>query len=365
MEKYRTTIPMMPNSLIHWTRDPPKHLLNTYDAGVETQLKKPALSSSTTLINSSIGDDINMQESQTGRVPNGLADARGFIVKESATTASQNQYFNDDTLDAWNKSRGLVADQIEKRRQLHEQPLLSEAPEHWLTTSQSTHVNLLPAIHQDTKDYNFKDPYPRTHKQSELDCDDNVPATNSHTLQFRSRDAAIRDRESLRKALNQEQQRGIVVSRNGNTVMDPQRNVPVKMSTAMNVRPLSTTSAATYGVFDKSFYADTNQLSKLEMTADEDMYVSQKLNAPRNIQDYTTTFSQSYCDKSADAEVDPTFRKSHNFDKLQDTIQMPRQHLEPHIKRNNLQCTQSAADIVPEHYKTSTMVMNSHFSKFL
>jgi hypothetical protein len=261
-------------------------------------------------------------------------------------------------MDAWNKSRPGILRHADRRSQFQSRPLSTPSPEEWLTTSQCEHVHRLPAMTQDTREHSFKAPYPRTHRKTQIDADD-PHLSKTHTLQFRCRDAAIKDRDSQLKALKEEQSQGVFVSLNGTTARDSSRAICGKHFTPADVcSPLPTTSGSTYGVFHTSFYADPNQLPRLEMTAEEREYVTQKGNPPRFTDEYLTTAALSYYDKSSVNEIDDTYRKSHNFDKIQNTLQMPRQHREPHIKRNNLQNTQVSADILPEHYKTSTMAMS-------
>jgi hypothetical protein len=352
MEAYRFTVP---NSPVSWPKHPERRLLSKYNSLTE-QLKKAAPCADTTLISPSVNESSHLQTSTTGLVPNGLPDSRGFITKKSAYKTSITKALDEDTLDVWNQSRQDVMEHIGKRENEVRNPLTTESPDQWLTTYQRNHINLLPAVAQDTRTHSFKDPYARVHHPIETD-DQREKRASEHAEEYRYCTIASKDLDTLRQKLKHEQQYGVVASLKGNSVKDLDRPVKPKEKVA-DVAPLTTTSATTYGFFDRSFYTDINQLPKLEVNQAEEAHVQQHMMPDRYIDPYCTTYSDSYEGPLGDAECQ--FRKSHHFDKIQNTLQMPQQYKELKLTENNLQENTSVADIVPDHFKTMYMTMNQY-----
>lgn len=364
-------MPELPNTLIHWPRQPPQGLLGVY--GRETPLQKPKSSDETTSISPAISESVVMQESQTGKLFHGLRDSRGFIVKESASRAAQRQIFEEDTLDAWNKARPTVIKHIQQRQWLCEQPLTTASPDQWLTTSQSTHTNVLPAVKADTREHSFVDPYPRTHHSSLKRAHEKpaAPAENREELkryahEFRLRDAAMADLDSLRETLKLEQRKGIVVSRKGNSLKDCNRDVQSRSLTP-NVFELCSTTHSTYLPYDA---LDPEQTAlRLDVDDPEEEFIRHKLTVPRYVDTFSTTHSDSFMNPSVhdpSGEMSPTvaYRKSHHFDKIQSTRQMPRLHRELVLSPNNFQHTRVAAEILPSQFTTSSVSMSASLKSF-
>jgi len=348
----RFTVPNVP---LTWPKEPEKKLLSKYDT-LSQQLKKAAPCAESTVISPSVNDSEHLQTSCSGIVPNGLPDARGFIVKESAYKTSSVKALEEDALDKWNKSRPSVVEQIKVRDLQMTTPLMTESPDQWLTTYQRNHVNLLPASTRDTRTNSFKDPYARIHSSAESD-EQRLKRASEYAEEYHHRNNDSKDIDTLRQKLVHEQHYGVMASQNGNTVKDLDRPVQLK-GKVKDVAPLTTTSATTYGFFDRSFYTEPSQLYSLEISEDEALHLQQRLQSTRFIDDYNTTYGDSF--KGQLAPADSEFRKSHHFDKIQTTLQMPRQHRELKLKPNNFQENAAVSEIVPEHFKTMYATMNQH-----
>eukprot|EP00906_Rhabdomonas_costata_P015671 RCo022505 len=366
----RATVPVLPNTLIHWPRQPPQELLGVYGRPRSHPLQKPKCCADTTAITPGISDSVVMQESQTGKLLNGLSDSRGFIVKESTSRAAQRQIFEEDSLDAWNKARPTVIKHIQQRQWLCEQPLSATSPGQWITSSKI--ANVLPAITPDTRAESFVDPYPRTHHSSrKADDKPTVSFENRDELQrfareFRLRDAAMADVDTLRAALHEEQRKGVVVSRKGNTLRDSTRDVKVKGLTP-NVDELRSITHSTYQTYDVK---DPEKSSlRVDVAEEEAQFIEHTLTAPRHVENYTTSHSDSFTSPAARdpyGEMAPTdaFRKSHHFVKVQSTMQMPRMHRElAHSPLRSPRSAKTAAEIVPSQYTTSSMAMSASLTK--
>mmetsp|Transcript_57545 Transcript_57545/g.102787 ORF Transcript_57545/g.102787 Transcript_57545/m.102787 type:complete len:373 (-) Transcript_57545:1022-2140(-) len=368
-ETTRYRLPMPSNELNQYKRAPPKELLGTYENSV---LKKPGAAAQNVVIAEQVWDPANMQMSTAGIV-NGLMDATGFINDKTTMQTVNAQGVDEDTLDVWNKSRQAVNECLMARQELAAKPFHSEAPDHYVTTYKTEHLNFGPAVVRDAGDLvrranpTFDGVKPPKLGRASTNASDIYHAAplkrTNYALEARMRDDAIADEAGLLATLRATQTAGYFISKKGHDVWvgEKMNKTLVKPALNDNVAPLTTTAHQTYGNFDRSFYKDTEQLPSLEMSAEEEEYVRSRMYPTRHVGMYSTSHAVDFQGQSHLAEVDTKFRKSHHFDKKAGSRQMPRH--EPSKRLNNMKVTERPCDVVPGMYTTRSMINNAHFSK--
>eukprot|EP00667_Euglena_gracilis_P011714 EG_transcript_11976 len=354
----------------HWKKNPPKELLGNY--GPTQQFKKAALSTTNTVIDEGLWAPLKMQKSTTGQVAGGLGDSKGFIVTTSSQKAAQAQRLDEDTLDAWNRSRQEVLQSTQRIKDLASRPYETEEPDHFVSTYQRSHRNFLPAVIPDHGELVFKDAlprglYPQAISRERPTADEvDLDAVRTHGLAMRDRDDAMNDRAALEQQLALLKTQGVFLSRNGNTARadsQPLNLTLTKSTLTPHVQPLVTTTQAASELLEPEFYVDPDQVPRVDLTPEEGEFVQTRLQPRQYTDHFVTTHAEKFQDVSAEAEVDATYRKSHHFDKTQNTPMQPR--LEPSRKANNLQNTQKTSDIVPGQYLTTNMVKNNYVMELL
>jgi hypothetical protein len=346
-------------------KEPPIELLGRY-GDKQQQFKKAAPAAVNTELLAAPYEDGTFQESINGRVPNGLVDSRGFIVTESTAQAMQKHVFDEDTLDAWNRSRAVVDEVSRKRRELATAPFYTEDPSAWLTTYQQEHVNYLPAVQHDAADYQFRDSQHRgrrTLSAGSVSGKGELIPTN-HAVKFIARNAEM-DPNRLKETLDTERLKGIHVSKNGTTTrLDNAEIAPDRPKPKFVGGGPTTTSGTTYGQFDWSSYKNNEGIQITQGPDDEETFIRLKHErAGTKYDNYSTTHTESYQDQSLASECDRTYHKSHYFDRKANTQFMKRGH-DPQRKDTNFQDTQRTTDIVPDQFTTTSMRQNNHFRHF-
>lgn len=347
----------------YFKKAPPEELRGVY-APSQSLFKKAGRCVDNTVVDEKLWAPQKMQKSLAGRVPGGLNDSTGFIVTTTTAQATQRQQLEEDTLDAWNKSRQPILQCAQRRQQLATQPFATEEPEHFLTTYQAHHLNFLPAITGDAKDFVFKDAQPRgcirkaAGDESPIAEDVDPEQVRAYGLAFGERDEAASDTAALHAALKEMQSHGVMLSRNGTTARseDTPLNATLnRPALTRHVQPLLTTSQETSSKLHPMFYVDPNQLPPVDLTAEEEEYVRSKMGSSGRAP-ALTTYATSF--QPVTADVATLHRKAHYLDKVQGTLQHPR--LQPTLRPNNFQNTQRMADVVPSQYTTTSMSNNSN-----
>eukprot|EP01060_Flectonema_neradi_P029978 TRINITY_DN4260_c1_g1_i1.p1 TRINITY_DN4260_c1_g1~~TRINITY_DN4260_c1_g1_i1.p1 ORF type:complete len:369 (+),score=56.93 TRINITY_DN4260_c1_g1_i1:99-1205(+) len=291
---------------------------------------------------------LEITRSTDGAVKN-VPGSVGFLQTASSYKRMQNDCFSPETVEAYNKGRREELRIAELRRNINK-PFETQTPKEWISTSKATHVNLLPVVEKVPSDTLFHKPVPRQKHRSEkvTDIDPNEVAKFAET--FSSRHSAMNDTDALTKYQREavDSMKRSYKPPGGSWVGGPPRTTYQQNLKTFDVRECEREN-------DGFCSEPAPRLTGCETPGLADHLESVKIREQnRTSGHYSTTSSGNFQNRFAEAEA-TTHRKSHYFDKLNGTFQMPKRGNAP-TKKANLGDTTNMSDVVPSHFMSSKTI---------